>query len=1422
MRDNRSPALPRILAASTIVAAMAVGWATWTGGKTPNQQAALPQLPSAVAVVEPNSSPTLLPPATPEVAESTAVSANPVPLFKAAGTTTGEKLFADSPAFLNALKTRSKIEGRVTPLDRSSFAALTTVAKGDRITIPLADNESVEGSVELVVNDGKYLRVSGGLPGSNGSFMVNLSASDVNGIIQFPDTQIAYQIDPSSPTKVTLREVDRGSLVCASLPPYRPSGNEPLQASPRDPQQAVPLLNSRPGIEYILYLDFDGETVTDGAWNNGGTIVALPSSMNNAGITEAWQRISEDFAPFNINISTDVSKYNAAPPGKRMRCIVTPTNTAAPGAGGVAYINSFSLAGNGFSDTIPCWVFEHNAPKPCAEAASHEFGHTLGLIHDGRFSPQEEYYAGHNIGSTGWAPIMGVGYYQTLAQWSKGEYLSANNQEDDVAIISRPTNGFGYVSDDAGDDILNSTPLTFNGSSVSQLGLITSADDTDVYSFSTTGGSMNLTAVGGAPEPNLDIFLQLRDANGTILATSNDSNSVNASIPTRTLVAGDYFIFIRGASNGTPQTGYSNYGSIGRYTITGNITGGGNGPPIIISPGSVSGEINLPLTYTIVATNQPTSYGLTGTLPDGLNFNSGAGVISGTPTTVQTSQVVISATNAFGTKTKNLTIQITPTPPANLVPTTPDGWSDSIVISNETNTNTDSLGIESDDQVYIDFAVKNAGSLPADSNFNVDLYIDGQFRSSHEVVGPLAVGQTTTFTDIPVGILSFGPHTIGIKIDSGDSIVEISETDNEYSRNTFIILPQLPNLAFVQPSGWTNSIVISALPGNHIDDNSIVATDTVYVDVAVINSGLKPTPQQVKTEVYLDGNLMDSFTSASTMPKFVLSFKSDINMGTLAPGVHTIVVKTDTTEESAEIDETDNITSRAFTVGPANAGNLTFFRPIGWSNEVVISRIKNTHTDTPVITTADTLYVDFNVLNDGSAPVDSAWTAKVYVDGNETQSVNFTGSLPVANTSDFGSDVPIAPLSAGQHTIKVVLDSENSILESTETSENNERIRIITVVDPPNSIAGASFVGLIRGNPGTLNPFDRHGFVNVTVAKNGTFTAKLSLGKLKLSTKGVMSASGDAGFGKGGATATALLQRKGSTPIALDLRVSGETNSEQLLGDLTENGLLLANVTADRVIYSGAKNPVPPLVATPANLIGRYTIVLPPKTPAQQGMSAATFPQGFGVGTVDVLKTGVAKVTGTLADGSAFSFSSPLVTGNVWPVHATAGKSSDGSLNGLVTFRDVEATSDLDATSMKWIKLQNLKSPSYRNGWPQGILVDLIGSKYVRTKGTPAIPWLGSSTADLDVEGAGLASAKQAVLTIDAKGKITVGTSNLLKLKLKLNAKTGIYTGSFENLGRSCPINGAILDKQETSQGFFLANDQSGEVTLEKTATAPQ
>lgn len=80
-------------------------------------------------------------------------------------------------------------------------------------------------------------------------------------------------------------------------------------------------------------------------------------------------------------------------------------------------------------------------------------------------------------------------------------------------------------------------------------------------------------------------------------------------------------------------------------------------PPVINSALTASGTVGVSFSYTITATNSPTSFNATG-LPGGLSVNTSTGVISGTPTTAATTNVAMSATNSNGTVTATLVVTI--------------------------------------------------------------------------------------------------------------------------------------------------------------------------------------------------------------------------------------------------------------------------------------------------------------------------------------------------------------------------------------------------------------------------------------------------------------------------------------------------------------------------------------------------------------------------------------------------------------------------------------------------------------------------------------------------------------------------------------------------------------------------------------------
>src|SRR5687768_11866612 len=75
----------------------------------------------------------------------------------------------------------------------------------------------------------------------------------------------------------------------------------------------VPVLNSYPSASATVYLDFDGQYVTGTSWNWGGPINAQPATISVTAMQEIFNRVAEDYRPFNINITTDSTVYTNAP-----------------------------------------------------------------------------------------------------------------------------------------------------------------------------------------------------------------------------------------------------------------------------------------------------------------------------------------------------------------------------------------------------------------------------------------------------------------------------------------------------------------------------------------------------------------------------------------------------------------------------------------------------------------------------------------------------------------------------------------------------------------------------------------------------------------------------------------------------------------------------------------------------------------------------------------------------------------------------------------------------------------------------------------------------------------------------------------------------------------------------------------------------
>ncbi len=360
-------------------------------------------------------------------------------------------------------------------------------------------------------------------------------------------------------------------------------------------------LHSRPGAERTILLDFDGTSDIGRRWNTDAP-AAAPFSLDDdpafdhqelAIIQQVWLRVAEDFAPFDVDVTTeDPGRAALARSGTSDRVFGTTAQITSDVpvqadlcssryCTGVAFVGVFDEAEE-HEAVQPAWIFTayYNDAFTIATTVSHEVGHTLGLDHDDKAGDDVDgYYPGH----ANWTPIMGSGR-GPVSQWSNGAFEGSLNTEDDLALIvdqdpATAAGGLSLVPDEAGSTIATAASFVpISG------GLITSRDDVDVYTLGTCSGSITARARAALVSPNLDLELQVLDDSGALLgrvdppSTNGDGVTAGGMGATVTVEAeGELYARIDGVGTGDPTTAYDDYGSVGRYTLSVSGCEGGAG-----------------------------------------------------------------------------------------------------------------------------------------------------------------------------------------------------------------------------------------------------------------------------------------------------------------------------------------------------------------------------------------------------------------------------------------------------------------------------------------------------------------------------------------------------------------------------------------------------------------------------------------------------------------------------------------------------------------------------------------------------------------------------------------------------------------------------------------------------------------------------
>ena len=428
-----------------------------------------------------------------------------------------------------------------------------------------------------------------------------------------PETRVSRNAWTSSVADESVRVDSLGrAFVVDSLAveqaPVVPS-TQPAAPAADVPLSDAFLLNSLPGANRTIYLDFTGLSLVGTYWPRNGTFadtsddytdeqMQMPAydvdgdtaTFNNLelqNIIDTWSAVAEDYAAFNVNVTTAdpgaaaLDRTNVSDTVYGMRALITnDTNAIASdcGCGGIAYLGVFDSYGT-FKNTYygPSLNFAqtHHNGKTISDIVSHEVGHNVGLSHDGLMRDLVT-TAGYYGGRDGWAPIMGVGYYQPLVQLSNGTYTSAdtvaNNTEDDFAVAV--SNGLALRTDDHGDARGTSSALT-NGTDGS--GFISTRSDVDYFSFTAVAPSHDISVTSPSLSTNLDIQAQLFDSSGTLLSTTNPdlfrvstpiATGLDAVFTATTTPGETYYIAVDGVGFGSgTTTGYSDYGSLGEYRV---------------------------------------------------------------------------------------------------------------------------------------------------------------------------------------------------------------------------------------------------------------------------------------------------------------------------------------------------------------------------------------------------------------------------------------------------------------------------------------------------------------------------------------------------------------------------------------------------------------------------------------------------------------------------------------------------------------------------------------------------------------------------------------------------------------------------------------------------------------------------------------
>jgi len=414
----------------------------------------------------------------------------------------------------------------------------------------------------------------------------------------------------------------------------------------------------------------------------------------------------------------------------------------------------------------------------------------------------------------------------------------------------------------------------------------------------------------------------------------------------------------------------------------------------------------------------------------------------------------------------------------------------------------------------------------------------------------------------------------------------------------------------------------------------------------------------------------------------------------------------------------------------------------------------------------------------------TVWTMAVQIVGNGTVSPNYNGQvLTIGNnyamTAKPGTGYVFSKWTGGIYSTVPAL---------TFVMQRALSLQANFIPTPFPSLMG-TYSGLFYDTNGVTHPGS--GFITINLTGNtGAFNGTVQIGPSKWSLAGQFDAAGDATF---------TVNRGIMTPLNVVLQLDMTGVSDQITGTVTANdNSWTAQLLANRSVFNATTNPCPQA--------GNYTLLIP-GTPG-----ATQIPAGDGYGTVTVTKAGLVTLKATLADGTTASESTVLSKSGQWALYAPLYNFGRGSMIGWLTFTNTVG-SDISGW-LSWIRPVIPTTLQFTAGF--SVMTAPVGSLY--TSPTSGNPILNMATGTIALSDGALTQGFTNQFQLNANNTIVNLSAN--GLQLSFHTSNGTFSGNAQDptTGKWIPIKGIVLEKPNVGGGYFLNQNESGEVYLEVTS----